>query len=82
MKKIKNICDTWTFYEIQISVSINEVLLISSSVCEYSHAKWQRWVLEAESGWSQKACFLCDPLQSKFAGSHSNPEHLCDIQVG
>lgn len=31
---------------------------------------------------SQKACFLSDPLQSKFAGSHSNPEHLCDIQVG
>lgn len=31
---------------------------------------------------SQKARFLSDPLQSKFAGSHSNPEHLCDIQVG
>lgn len=27
-------------------------------------------------------CFLCDPLQSKFAGSCSSPEHPSDVQVG
>lgn len=85
-RKKRILFDMWKLYKIQISTSINKVLL------EYSHThlsmaafvlQWQSWEVARETEWSTSLKYsLSDSLQKKFTDPFRNPHSTNFMEFG